>query len=155
MDVTKIVSDVYKIDAAIGSVYSFLSDFNRVGAMVQVAQQMGMKMNEEVARISDSIENTHFEQDLCRFKVKGLGDVELSIVERNAATMIKLMGGGQLPFEFFVWIQLVEKAPYDTRVRITMEADLNMMMKMFLKGKLEKGVNQFAEALTKLPYGSL
>ena len=28
-----------------------------------------------------------------------------------------------------------------------------MMMKMLLKGKLEKGINQMAEGLAKIPYG--
>lgn len=53
--------------------------------------------------------------------------------------MIKLEGDGRLPFEFQVWIQLLDNGPYDTRLRITAEAELNMMMKMLLKGKLEKG----------------
>lgn len=29
---------------------------------------------------------------------------------------------------------------------------MNMMLKMMLKGKLEKGINQLAEGLTKIPY---
>lgn len=54
---------------------------------------------------------------------------------------------------FQVWIQLLVNGPYDTRLRITAEAELNMMMKMLLKGKLEKGINQLAEGLAKIPYG--
>lgn len=30
-----------------------------------------------------------------------------------------------------------------------------MVMKMLLKGKLEKGINQMAEGLTKIPYSLL
>ena len=40
-------------------------------------------------------------------------------------------------------------------MRITFEADLNVVMKMMLKGKLEKGINQLAEGLAKIPYGLL
>ena len=58
-------------------------------------------------------------------------------------------------FRSNIWIQLLENAPYDTRMKITFQGELNMMMKMLLKGKLEKGIDQFAEALTKIPYGIL
>ena len=52
-----------------------------------------------------------------------------------------------------VCLLLLDNGPYDTRLRITAEAELNMMMKMLLKGKLEKGINQLAEGLAKIPYG--
>jgi len=32
---------------------------------------------------------------------------------------------------------------------------LNVMLKMLVKGKLEKGINQLAEGLTKIPYSLL
>ena len=34
-------------------------------------------------------------------------------------------------------------------------ACLNVMLKMLVKGKLEKGINQLAEGLTKIPYSLL
>ena len=77
----------------------------------------------------------------------------MKIVEREEPKLIILEGDGRLPFEFQVWIQLLDNGPYDTRLRITAEAELNMMMKMLLKGKLEKGINQLAEGLAKIPYG--
>ena len=77
----------------------------------------------------------------------------MKIVEREEPKLIKLEWDGRLPFEFQVWIQLLDNGPYDTRLRITAEAELNMMMKMLLKGKLEKGINQLAEGLAKIPYG--
>lgn len=77
----------------------------------------------------------------------------VKIAEKEEPKMIKLEGDGRVPFDFEVWIQLLENGPYDTRLRITLEADLNMMFKMLLKGKLEKGINQLAEGLAKIPYG--
>ncbi len=74
-------------------------------------------------------------------------------MEREEPKLIKLRGTDVCLFEFQVWIQLLDNGPYDTRLRITAEAELNMMMKMLLKGKLEKGINQLAEGLAKIPYG--
>ena len=81
-----------------------------------------------------------------------MGEVVVRIVEKEAPKMIKLGGDENLPFEFNLWIQLLENGPYDTRLRLTFIGELNFMLKMMLKGKLEKGINQLAEGLTKIPY---
>ena len=50
---------------------------------------------------------------------------------------------------------MLENGPYDTRMKITFQGELNMVMKMMLKGKLEKGINQLGEGLAKIPYSLL
>lgn len=153
MSDTRIVSEVYKIDSTIDSVYSFLSDFNRIGAMVSMARQMGAGgQMEQMKQITDRIEDIRFTEDTCTFVVKGMGEMSIKIVEKEYPKLIKLAGDEVVPFQFTLWIQLLENGPYDTRLRITLEAQLNMVMKMMLKGKLEKGVDQLAEGLTKIPY---
>ena len=144
---TRVISDIQKIDSPIADVYSFLSDFSKIGT----ARQMGA--GQQMSEISDKIENVVTTEDTCTFLVKGLGEMGVRIVEREEPKLIKLEGDGSVPFNFEVWIQLLDNGPYDTRLRITVEADLNMMMKMLLKGKLEKGINQLAEGLSKIPYG--
>lgn len=153
MSETKIVSEVYKIDSTIESVYAFLSDFNRIGAIVDMAQKMGaVQQMDQVKQISEKIEDIRFTKDTCTFVVKGLGEMAVKILEKEEPKLIKFGGDGNLPFEFYLWIQLLENGPYDTRMRITFEGHMNMVIKMMLKGKLEKGINQLAEGLSKIPY---
>ena len=147
----QIVSEIYKIDSAIESVYSLLSDFNRIGMIINMAKQMGAGSG-QLSQISDKIEDVRFSEDACTLTVKGMGEVVVRIVEKEAPKMIKLGGDENLPFEFNLWIQLLENGPYDTRLRLTFIGELNFMLKMMLKGKLEKGINQLAEGLTKIPY---
>lgn len=85
-------------------------------------------------------------------QVKDLGEVSVKIVEKEYPKLIKLGGDGQVPFQFNLWIQLLENGPYDTRMRLTFDGEMNLMMKMMLKGKLEKGINQLGEGLAKIPY---
>ena len=148
---TRVISDIQKIDSPIADVYSFLSDFSKIGRLIETARQMGA--GQQMSEISDKIENVVTTEDTCTFLVKGLGEMGVRIVEREEPKLIKLEGDGSVPFNFEVWIQLLDNGPYDTRLRITVEADLNMMMKMLLKGKFEKGINQLAEGLSKIPYG--
>lgn len=148
---TRVVSDVQKINSAIADVYAFLSDFSKIGKLIETARQMGA--GNQMPELADKIEDVRTTEDTCTFMVKGVGEMGMKIVEREEPKLIKLKGDGRLPFEFQVWIQLLDNGPYDTRLRITAEAELNMMMKMLLKGKLEKGINQLAEGLAKIPYG--
>lgn len=157
MSTTKIASEIYKIDSPIRDVYTFLSDFNKIGRLFEMAKQMGGMPggNATLEKISEKVEDVRFTQDACYVKLKAMGEVALKIVEREEPKLIKLGGEGGVPFEFNVWIQLLENGPYDTRTKITFQGELNMMMKMLLKGKLEKGINQLGEGLTKIPYGIL
>ena len=107
-----------------------------------MAKQMGAGSG-QLSQISDKIEDVRFSEDACTLTVKGMGEVVVRIVEKEAPKMIKLGGDENLPFEFNLWIQLLENGPYDTRLRLTFIGELNFMLKMMLKGKLEKGINQF------------
>lgn len=151
----KTVSEVYKIDSPIANVYSFLSDFNRIGTMINMAKQMGMLPQEQMAQFTDKIEDVRFSEDTCTLAVKGLGDMGIKIAEKEYPKLIKLGGDGSVPFDFNLWIQLLENGPYDTRMKLTFEADMNLVMKLMIKGKLEKGINQLAEGLSKIPYAML
>jgi carbon monoxide dehydrogenase subunit G len=48
---------------------------------------------------------------------------------------------------FTFWVQLKEAAPYDTRMRLVLHAELNMMLKMMLGSKLQSGIDQMAETI--------
>lgn len=156
MSVTKISSEIFKIESPIKDVYSLLSDFDKIGRLAGIAKQMGVtEGNADLQKLSEKIERVSFTKDSCCVVLKNMGEMVLQMVEREEPKLIKLEGGGAVPFKFNIWIQLLENAPYDTRMKITFQGELNMMFKMLLKGKLEKGINMLGENLTKIPYGLL
>ncbi len=85
--------------------------------------------------------------DQCSFKVKGF-TVALEIVEREENRLVKLSGA--IPFPFTLWIQLHEVTPDDTRMRLVLHAELNMMMKMMFGKKLAQGLDQAAEQIAEM-----
>lgn len=156
MSVTKISSEIFKIETPIEDVYALLSDFDKIGRLTEMAKQMGVAgENADLQKLSEKVERVCFTKDTCCVTLKNMGDMLLQMVEREEPKLIKLESGGVVPFKFNVWIQLLENAPYDTRMKITFQGELNMMFKMLLKGKLEKGINLLGENLTKIPYGLL
>jgi len=161
MGTTKIISEVKKISNSTSDVYNFFSDFRKIAKVFemasqnpQVQEQMEAQMKKKV-NFKEHIEQWEATEENCSFVIKGFGEAGLQIIEKEENKSIKLTGYGRSPFQFYVWIQLIEKDAYDTRIRLTLHAELNAMMKMMLKKKLEKGIDQLVEGLTQIPYHTL
>ena len=70
--------------------------------------------------------------------------------ERIEPRHVKIVGDdGGIPMDFAFWLQLKEVAPYDTRMRLVLHIDLNMMMRMMIGSKIQGAIDQIAEALAK------
>ncbi|MBQ9470115.1 MAG: polyketide cyclase [Bacteroidales bacterium] len=122
-------SKVVRISRRAEDVFNTLSKFDNFSPMAQ-----------------GRVENWQADHDSCTFSIKGL-TAGLRIVEREEFKTIKITGNELVPMEFYLWIQLKEVAPYDTRMKITAKAELNMMMRMLLGKKLEEGVNSLADGI--------
>ena len=98
------------------------------------------------------IEDFRSDTDSCAFTISSVGEAGLRIIDREPAKIIKITGEGKIPFEVYLWIQLLPAGPYQCKIRLTLHAHLNMMLKMVLNNKLKEGINTIAEALTRFPY---
>ncbi len=95
--------------------------------------------------VADKVEEWQATADSCSFKVKGF-TVKLRMVDKVECKHVKITGDdGGVPIDFAFWIQLHEVTPTDTRMRMVLHAELNMMMRMMVGGKLQKGLDQAAE----------
>ncbi|MBR2961472.1 MAG: polyketide cyclase [Alistipes sp.] len=97
--------------------------------------------------VADKVEEWSADRDSCSFKVKGFV-VKLVVADRVENKHIKVVpGDGGVPVDFSFWIQLHEVSPTDTRIRLVLHAELNMMLRMMVGGKIQKGLDQAVEAL--------
>lgn len=99
--------------------------------------------------LQDKVEEWQADADSCSFKAKGFR-VALRIVEREENKTVKITADpeqGGLPIDFTFWLQLHEVSETDTRVRLVLHAELNMMMRMMIGGKIQGGLDQMVEGL--------
>lgn len=125
----KYESKQQKIHRRAEDIYAVLSDFNNFTPI-----------------LADKVEEWNAEENSCTFKVKGI-KVRLLIVDKEPFSFIKLGGDELSPVEFNLWIQLKEVESYDTRLRLVLHANLNIMMRMMIGGKLQQGLDQMAEQI--------
>ena len=97
--------------------------------------------------MQDKVEEWEATPDTCSFKVKGF-KVALRIVDKVENKHVKIVADqGGVPIDFTFWIQLHEVSSNDTRVRMVLHAELNMMMKMMVGSKLQEGLDKAVEGL--------
>ncbi len=130
----KIESRVGKILTNIDKVYSLIADFNNLGKYVP---------QDKVADFVSDI-------DSCSFTIEKIGKFGMRIIEREPTKLIKIASDDSVPFKFNLWIQLKNMAEADTRVKVTLKADLNPMMKMVAKKPLTTFVDTLVDRLEQI-----
>ncbi len=100
----------------------------------------------------DKIQELEIEEDYVRVKVNGLGQkLGIFIADKEEAKVVKY-GVENSPIPVTMWIQMKEVAPQDTRIKLTVEADIPFMFRMMIEKKLQDGLNQAADMLALFPY---
>lgn len=138
MSLTSYESDIKRINADEVSVFTLLSDLSRLEALKDKLP-------------TDKVKEACFDADSVRLKVDMLGEVGMRIILREPYKTIKFQAENS-PFEVYFWIQIKQVAPNDTRIKLTLKAELPTMIKMMVGNKIQEGINQIADILTRLPY---
>ncbi|NCB08055.1 MAG: SRPBCC family protein [Bacteroidia bacterium] len=148
MSLNKYVSEIKMVENNEQVIFNYLSNFENL------AGWLNSGLIEKVTQKVPQIKITEFssDRDSCKFNITGLGLAEIRIVNREPFKTIKIESSGGLPLSFTFWIQLLPVNPFQTKIRLTLHAEMSMMIKMMADSKLQEGVNQLAETLSKLPY---
>lgn len=97
--------------------------------------------------LADKVEEWQADDDTCSFKAKGF-TIALKMNERIENKLIKIgQGQGAAPFPFSFFLQIIEVEQDDTRIKVTLDAELNMMMKMMVGSKMQQAVDAIADQI--------
>ena len=133
---TKFESEIKVVPHPAEKIFTFLSDFDNFGEVVP----------------KDKIKNWQSFGDHCTFEVDMVGEVGLRIVDKNPHDTIKYEAEGNTPVNFFLWVQIKEAAPGDSRIKLTIKADMNPMIKMVASGPITKFLKVLADGIASYDY---
>ena len=135
----KYESKIGQINANATNVYAVLTNLENLQKFKDHIPQNKVK---EIEVTRDSI----------RFKIEGIGPkIAIGIVDHEENQMIKY-GAENIPIPVNAWIQLKQMEENDTRIRITIKADMPAMLKLMLDKKLQTGLDQAVDMLCHLQY---
>ena len=102
----------------------------------------------------DKKEGVTADYDSIHASVQGF-NIGIKVVDRVPYSKLEFQDDGA-PFQFKARM-LFDPAsdPYKTEFQVIMDAELNMMMKMFLGSKLQEGLDKMVDALVALSEGRM
>ena len=140
MSETKYESKITSAPCSAQQIYRVLSNMENIERVRHLIPQ-------------DKVQEMEIEPDRVRMKIDGLAQkITIAIVDRIENDTIKF-GAEGIPMQANFWIQLKELNPADTRIKLTVKADIPFMFKMMLDKKLQTGLDQAADMLAQVPYG--
>lgn len=151
MGTEKYISEIKTINYPVEKVYDRLSDLRNIEKLVNPEKFREIK-NQLPDAPDIKIENFQATENECSFSISPVGKVGLVVVDREQNKVVKLRGSEGLPFDFNCWLQFLPISEESCKVRLTLQAELNPMIKMMVNKHLEEGVNRIADALTRVNF---
>ncbi len=122
-------------------IYTVLSDLNNLELVKDRIPQ-------------DKIKDFSFDSDSCTLTVDPVGKVRFKIIDRIPNEKIKFQAE-QLPFGLTLDIQLSGNSDTETKMEISLVADLNPFLKPMLAKPLQQGLSKISDTLAILPYSEI
>lgn len=135
---TEFVSEVKTIPHDEDRIFTMLSDLSN---LERIKDRL----------LQDKIQDFEFDSDSCSFAVAPVGKITFRIVEREPNKTIKFETTNS-PVPLFLWIQLKQVAPEDTKMKMTIKADLNPFIKPMVSKPLQDALDKIAVVIASLPY---
>jgi hypothetical protein len=135
---TKFESSVKQIPYPVEDVYRNISDLNNLE-----------RVRDRIPE--DKLNSFSFDSDSVSVNVAPVGDLKLRIIEREENKCIKFETV-QSPLPFNLWIQVLPVTATESKMKVTVQADIPFMLKGMVAGPLQDGVEKIADALSKIPF---
>jgi carbon monoxide dehydrogenase subunit G len=124
----KIESKIGKSTSSDRKIYEFITDFNNFRELLP----------------DDKVTGWESTSESCSFRVDPVGRTGMKIVQKEPCSLVKVASDPEVSsYQFTIWIQIKRVADGDTRVKITIEPHVSMMVMPMIKSPLK----EFADGL--------
>ena len=100
---------------------------------------------------TDNVKEFVFDADSVAVNVPPVGEIRLRIVNREEPKCVKFETV-QSPMPFFLWVQMLPVTETSSKMKVTVEADIPLMLKAMVSGPLKDAVEKVADALASIRY---
>lgn len=135
---SKFESSVKQIPHPQRAVYEMLSDLSNIE-----------KARDRIP--ADKLESLSFDSDSITIEAAPMGQLRMRIIDRDEPKCIKFEAE-QSPIPFHLWIQILPVTDTSSKMKLTLEAELNPFIKGMVSGPLKEGLEKVADALAMIDY---
>ena len=100
----------------------------------------------------DKLDSFSFDEDTVSVSVPPVGQITLRIIEREEPKCVKFESV-ESPIAFNLWIQVLPVTQETSKMKVTVKADIPLMLRGMVSGPLQDAVEKIADVLSIIPYG--
>ncbi len=106
---------------------------------------------DKVSQVQSVVEKMEFTSDSVSCDAGMVGNISLEIVERDENKCVKYQSV-RSPVGFTLWAQVLPTSETTSKLRLTIDADLNFFMKQMVDKHIKNGIEKMADMLAMIPY---
>ena len=150
----KYESQIKQVPYTQSAVYAKISDLTNLAVIKDrfddpiVQEKMPADKIEEIRH---TVQQMEFTTDTVTAPAGPIGTIAVQIVDREPEKCVKFASTNS-PVGFKLWIQVLPISETASKMKVTIDADLNFIMKQMVEPHLQKGVDKFADMLAMIPY---
>lgn len=100
---------------------------------------------------AEQVKEFSFDNDNVCMTVDPVGEMQMRIVDREEPKCVKFEAV-KAPLPFFLWIQVLPVTETTSKMKVTIETELNPFVRGLVSGPLQETLERIAEALSMVPY---
>ena len=150
----KYESQIKAVPFSQSAVYAKLADLTNLSVIKERFDDPAVQEKipaDKINEVRSAVQQMEFTTDTVSVPAGPIGTVSLQIVDREPEKCVKFSSTNS-PVGFKLWIQMLPTGETSSKMKVTIDADLNIFMKQMVGPHLEKGVDKFADMLAMIPY---
>ena len=150
----KYESQIKQVPYTQSAVYAKISDLTNLAVIKERFDDPNVQAQipaDKIEEVRSAVSQMEFTTDTLSTPVGPVGTVSVQIVDREPEKCVKFTSTNS-PVSFKLWIQVLPTGEASSKMKVTIDADLNFFMKQVIGGQLQKGVDKFADMLAMIPY---
>ena len=150
----KYESQIKQVPFSQSAVYAKLSDLTNLAVIKERIDDPNVQAKipaDKIEEVRNAVNQMEFTTDTVSAPAGPIGAIAVQIVDREPEKCVKFTSTNS-PVSFKLWVQVLPTGDTSSKLKVTIDADLNFFMKQMVGSHLEKGVDKFADMLAMIPY---
>ncbi|MBQ7142777.1 MAG: SRPBCC family protein [Bacteroidaceae bacterium] len=150
----KYESQIKQVPFSQSAVYAKLSDLTNLAVIKERFDDPNVQAKipaDKIEEVRNAVNQMEFTTDTVSAPAGPIGTIAVQIVDREPEKCVKFTSTNS-PVSFKLWVQMLPTGDTTSKLKVTIDADLNFFMKQMVGSHLEKGVDKFADMLAMIPY---
>ena len=150
----KYESQIKAVPFSQSAVYAKLADLTNLSVIKERFDDPAVQEKipaDKINEVRSAVQQMEFTTDTVSVPAGPIGTLSLQLVDREPEKCVTFSSTNS-PVGFKLWIQMLPTGETSSKMKVTIDADLNFFMKQMVGPHLEKGVDKFADMLAMIPY---